>query len=439
MKRDIYDWPDKYDDALKSMLQFTVENLSMRNMADLCLPMEAHSTPLREADFSKEYDMAKDYDKDSYISMVGGPKTLQGLVIKENYGKMLDGRLQKWSSSDMDNCDQRKNKRYGMGSETYRKMFDMGIVVNMENVNELKRGLNSNEVAVVDNMCQTKADIDKFLSHYFIVIDRLMELVGNLGLVHCYKNLYAPHKNDDSQVLKNQGINTSSNKAKEERNLPLISVCGSKIPDDAFIACIHDTVATSNGWRIIADIRKIVRLKFFSHQQCGVLQNGMLAVIIGGCLAIKRLITWKIVIGDGKNLYQAAEILSPILENVDNNGWVRRSNGEKIMIMLEHIDDVCGQLDDEVKIADFFIGDMDITLTRAKRILVQSEEITYECLYRVLSVMLSDKSGICRLCMDKHDTHECITITVRSWDYALFSLQCHNRKEHFNKYMESKS
>ena len=73
----------------------------------------------------------------------------------------------------------------------------MGIVINMDNIGRIKDSLNnSNEAAVVDEMCKTKSDVNSFLSQYCVVIDRIMQLVSNLGLARCYSSLYKPPVDD---------------------------------------------------------------------------------------------------------------------------------------------------------------------------------------------------------------------------------------------------
>ena len=80
---------------------------------------------------------------------------------------------------------------------------------------------------------------------------------------------------------------------------------------------------------------------------------------------------------------------------------------------------------------------MDTTLSRAaKLILSQNEEATYRCIYKALSIMLSDVNGTCRLCMNKGEEHTSITIIVHSTDDALVSVGCRNNDRSFNKYME---
>jgi hypothetical protein len=52
----------------------------------------------------------------------------------------------------------------------------------MDNIGRIKDNLKNKESAVVDNMFDSKSRVNKILSLYVVVLDRIMQLVSNLGL-----------------------------------------------------------------------------------------------------------------------------------------------------------------------------------------------------------------------------------------------------------------
>ena len=433
MKTNIYDWPDEYNDIAESLLRFGIEHCSIHNMADALVPMEVHPERLLGHDFKKRYDMTKSYC--GYPNVKNGENTLHGVVIKENYKKMENGTLHRWASSKVNSCGEEcYDQSSNMGSETYRRMFDMGIVINMESINKIKAGLNRDENAVVDNMCSSKADLNKALSHYFIVIDRVMHLVSNLGLEHCYRNLYKDYSDTTDQHLKNNDISGDNTSSKPTSSV--IDIYGGELPDDPYISCMYDSVGTNNGWRNVVNVKNIVQIHYALDKENNSSRNEKLAAIIGGYLAMRRLITWKIVIGDICGLQEAADEINKVISVTGAAQLGSRAEFESILMMLEHVDSICEYIDNRIKISELFDGEVDTTLTKAKLVLTQNEETTYRCIYKALSVMLSDVNGTCRLCMDKREEHTSITIIVHSTDNALISLRCHSNDRSFNKYME---
>ena len=263
-----------------------------------------------------------------------------------------------------------------------------------------------------------------------------MQLVSNLGLARCYSSLYKPRVDDTEREPQSRSYNVGHTKTDVTRSLPLISIHGAELPQDSFIAHTYDIVATSNGWRNIMDIRNVVRLHYTFDVKTKLIENERLAAIIVGYLAMRRLITWRIVVGDVERLDEVADEMHKVFFEVNSINWTRMGTFEKISIMFEHIDEVCDLIDDQVKIKDLFNGQVDTTLTRAKRIIVQSDDVAYQCMCRAISLMLSDKGRTCRLCMDGLDRHKSINILVNCMDNALVSFGCQCDDRNFSKYME---
>ena len=168
------------------------------------------------------------------------------------------------------------------------------------------------------------------------------------------------------------------------RSLPLISVYGAELPHDSFIATLNVLVGTSIGWRTIFDIRNVVRLHYTLDRTKSV-EKERLAAIIVGYLAMRRFITWSIMVGDVEKLDEVADEMHKVFFEVNSINWTRMGTFEKISMMFEHIDEVCDLIDDQVKIKDLFNGQVDTTLTRAKRIIVQSDDVAYRCMCRAIS------------------------------------------------------
>ena len=401
-------------------------------MFDLGFPMEVHGTKLVGKDFSKIYDFTKTYVSD-YGSLKGESNIVLHMVIKENYRKMQDGSLPRWLSKGIENYSDNSAMADNMGSTTFRRFFDMGIVLNMENIGRIKDNLNNNETVVLDNMCKPKSDIYRTLSQYALVIDRIMRLVSNLGLARCYSSLWKPRVEDTEREP--QGRNVGHRKTDVTRSLPLISIQGAELPHDSVIAIQYDTVVTSFGWREIMDIRNIVRLCYtldIKTELTELNENERLAAITVGYLEMRRLATWRIGVGDVARLDEVADEMHKVFFEVNSINWTRIGTFEKISIMLEHIDEVCDLIDDEVTIKDFFNGQVDTTLTRAKRIIAQSDQ----CMCRAISRMLSDERRTCRLCLDGLNRHKSIYLLVNCMDNTLVALECQCDDRNFSKYME---
>ena len=146
------------------MIQFVIEHASLRSMYDLGIPMEVHWTRLVGKSFSKTYDMTKKYYENDYRSFEGVSNTVLHMVIKENYMKMQDGSLHRWLSEGTENFSDNSDLADNMGSTTFRRFFEMGIVTNMDNIGKIKDNLRSDESAVVDNMCKRNLMLMTFIS-----------------------------------------------------------------------------------------------------------------------------------------------------------------------------------------------------------------------------------------------------------------------------------
>ena len=136
-------------------------------------------------DFSKTYDFTKAYDACDYRSLEGVSNTPQQLVTTENYRKMQDGTLHRWLCKGIENHSDNSDTSDNMASDTYRRIVDMDIVINMNNIGIIKGNLSNNEAAVVDNLCKSRSDVSGLLSSFSVVLDRIMQLVSRLGLARC--------------------------------------------------------------------------------------------------------------------------------------------------------------------------------------------------------------------------------------------------------------
>ena len=181
--------------------------------------------------------------------------------------------------------------------------------------------------------------------------------------------MYKRQVDDTETELQGSSYNASHTEIDVTRSLPLIKIHGGELPHDSVIAHSYDTLATSNGWRNIIDIRKIVRLRYTLDIKTKLTENERLAAIIVGYLEMRRLITWRIVVGDIDRLDEVADGMHNVFFEVNSINWIRTGMFEKISIMFEHIEEVCDLIDDQVTIKDFFNGEVDTTLN----ILVSTE------------------------------------------------------------------
>ena len=91
-------------------------------------------------------------------------------MITENYRKMQDGTLHRWLCKGIENYSDNSDTADNMGSDTFRRFFDMGIVINMNNIGRIKDNLNNNEAAVVDNMCKSRSDVNAFYLNMWLYL-----------------------------------------------------------------------------------------------------------------------------------------------------------------------------------------------------------------------------------------------------------------------------
>ena len=214
----------------------------------------------------------------------------------------------------------------------------MGVVINMNNIGRIKTDLSKNEAAVVDNMCKSKSNVNRFLSQYVLVLDRIMQLVSNLGLARCYSGLCKPRVDNAERESQNLGFNAGNTKTEVTQSLPVVKIHEAELPQDAFIAHTYDIIATSNGWRNIIDISNIVRVHYIFDLKTELIENERLAAIIVGYLEMRRLITFRIVVGDVARLEEIAEEMHKVFFEVNNIDWTRLGTFEKILIMFKHIE-----------------------------------------------------------------------------------------------------
>jgi hypothetical protein len=104
--------------------------------------MEPFHTRLAGNDFSMKYDMTKTYhESDSvavrtwieveknYRSLEGVINTVEQRLTTEYYRKMQDGSLNRWLCKGIENYSHNSVLAENMGNDTYRRVFDMGIVI----------------------------------------------------------------------------------------------------------------------------------------------------------------------------------------------------------------------------------------------------------------------------------------------------------------------
>jgi hypothetical protein len=77
---------------------------------------------------------------------------------------MQDGTLHRWLCKGLENYCDKSDTADNMGSDIFRRLFEIGIVLNTDNIGRIKDNLKHNESAVVDNICESKSHVNKILS-----------------------------------------------------------------------------------------------------------------------------------------------------------------------------------------------------------------------------------------------------------------------------------
>ena len=117
------------------------------------------------------------------------------------------------------------------------------------------------------------------MSHYTVVLDKLVQLVMNIGVSRSYENIKGATKynNEDNDINKSANI-----------KLGLVRVMGGELPEHSVISCLYDTVGASNGWRSPADTTKIMRLKYGISPVNKSTDDDLTVAIVVGYLLVKR-------------------------------------------------------------------------------------------------------------------------------------------------------
>ena len=153
IKIDIYDWSDKYDRDINETARFGNKYASVSHFADTVFPMDSSPGVMSVKNLSHEYEMSKVEDIRDPSMRLTDMDSIQYNVAVENYIKLTEGTLDSWILSFTDQCSNNASARMIMASDSYKSIFDMGSVLQTDNIMVIKTGLTEGEKSVIDNMC----------------------------------------------------------------------------------------------------------------------------------------------------------------------------------------------------------------------------------------------------------------------------------------------
>lgn len=298
IKIDVYDWPDQYDRDINDAARFISKYASVSHFADTVFPMDSSPGFMPRKDLSHEYDMSKVEDIRDPSMRLTDMDTLQYNVAAENYIKLIQGKLHSWMLGFTDQCSSGSSARMIMASDSCKSIFNMGSVLETDNIMLIKTGLTEGEKNVIDNMSLLRPGVHVFQKNCMLTIDKIMRIVSNIGLAHCYSQLYArPTSDKDSMGESNRGcVNQAELDMCPKR--PLIKLYGRKALADTVQAYVYDVVVTSTGLRKVENLENIIKVCIDLQGADIVSRQDQQLIVITCYTVIGRILAWRIASGD---------------------------------------------------------------------------------------------------------------------------------------------
>jgi hypothetical protein len=179
IKTDIYDWPDKYDHDINDTARFGNTYTSISHFCDTLFPMDSSPGVASVKNLNHEYDMSKvEHIRDPGMRLTDMDSS-QYNVAAENYIKLIQGKLHSWMLGFTDQCSSSSSARMIMASDSCKSIFNMGSVLETDNIMVIKTGLTEGEKNVIDNMSSLRPGVHVFQKNCMLTIDKIMRIVSN--------------------------------------------------------------------------------------------------------------------------------------------------------------------------------------------------------------------------------------------------------------------
>jgi hypothetical protein len=205
---------------------------------------------------------------------------------------------------------------------------------------------------------------------------------------------------------------------------------GGELPEHSVISCLYDTVGASNGWRSPADTTKIMRLKYGISPVNKSTDDDLTVAIVVGYLLVKRVIAWKIVLGDYVGIDRVVDIMGQCA------GYGNTGSQPCIDEILRHIDSLCEYIENNNKIDQMLSAELAENLIPRDLTNVHGQEELYGILSEAVRAVLSDGKETCRLCTNELGNHEHIEVTIESAQNEIVHVRCQTHEMHHDSYVD---
>ena len=441
IKTDIYDWPDKYDHDINDTARFGNTYTSVSHFCDTLFPMDSSPGVASVKNLNHEYDMSKvEHIRDPGMRLTDMDSS-QYSVAAENYIKLTQGKLHSWMSSFTDQCSNNASARMIMASDSYRSIFEMGSVLQTDNIMVIKTGLTEGEKSVIDNMCLLRPGVHDIQKAYIVTIDKIMRIVSNIGLAHCYSQLYARPNADKNSI---RGSNRGCvNQAELDMCLkrPLIKLYGGEVHADAVQAYVYDMEVTSTGWRNVKNLKDIIKVCINLQGEETVSWQDQQLIVITCYTVIGRILAWKIASGDMSNMEVAAEQMFANIDMSKKEGEGKNKNYEvaRIYGMLLNVDTVNQYIDENIIINNVFNRSTKGRIIPAHILISEDIKRVMDNILAALKTLLTNSVSRCKMCCSDMGEHTELMITIGSSDNNnnIVSVKCHKKEKRLDEYLES--
>ena len=437
IKTDIYDWPDKYDRDINECARFYSKYASVKYFGDAGFAMDVTPGIMPITNLSYEYDMSKAENIKDPSMRLTYMDSIQYNIAAENYIKLTQGKLHNWISSFTDQGIDNASARAGMGSKTFKSVFDMGSVLQEDSMILIKEGLTDGEKSVIDSMCRLRQGVHDIQKSYMLILIKIMRMVSNIGLAHCYSQLYArPNADKESMTQINRGC-VSQAELDMCPKIPLIKLYGSKVHTDAVQAFLYDMVVTTSGFQDVKNLKDIIKVCIDFQGVDTVTEQDERLIVITCYIAIGRILAWKLTSGDISNMEAAAESMFANIYISEKEGGGQNENHNSIYGMLLNVDRVNQYIEEHIIIDNIYNMRTDEHVIPTYILLCGDIKIVIANVLATLKILLSNAVSRCKMCYGNMSEHIGVTATIGSCDNSLISIKCHKKENKHDQHLEN--
>ena len=162
--------------------------------------------------------------------------------------------------------------------------------------------------------------------------------------------------------------------------------------------------------------------------------DDLTVAIVVGYLLVKRVIAWKIVLGD----YVGIERVIDIMGQCAGYSKEAINTGSQPCVdeILRRIDNVCEYIENNNKIDQMLSAGLAEKLVRSDLIKILGQEEIYGIISEAVRAVLSDGKETCRLCMNELGNHEHMEVTIESAQNEILHVRCQTHEMYHDIYVD---